>query len=295
MPSKKSSTSGPQENDNTKIILAVIGLISAIGVAYLGYRQVTDPLRISANLTQTAITNNPIVSPTQTDTTIPTEIIVPTLEPSVAPTPEIILTPTPQPLISPECLFAEIWDYTPRKTIPTDGCWKVKEFIPTTNGIQMGIITVPNSGEQQRGFYVLLKGDADLQFIIKINAFESQTISPDKTKRSNIAFGIVEGSPFNYYNGIYVYYYASKAEAGRYDIQLTKEQDVSYNGALNTDREQKIRFLLQGNRLTVYIDDVAKNIYTLTFDQNAFYFGYRLFENTELSASVSNLTISSQK
>lgn len=185
---------------------------------------------------------------------------------------------------------SEIWDYTPRKTIPTDGCWKIKEFVPTDNGAQIGIITVPGSGEQQRGFYALVNGDTDIQFTVKISAFEAQTVSSDKTKRPNITFGIVEGSPFNYNNGIYVYYYASKPEVARYDMQLTKEQDVAFNSALTVDREQTIRFKIQGKRLTVYIDGIAINAYTLTFNQNAFYFGYRLFESTDLSASISNLT-----
>jgi hypothetical protein len=287
---KKDSSSSNQNGNQIQIIFAVIGLVSALGVAYLGYRQATDPQRFSVSLTTTAAANQVPAPATNTLAIIPTDNLIPTSEPSATATTEVVFTPTPQPLISSTCLFSDIWDYTPRKTIPTDGCWKVKEFTPVNNGVQMGIITVPGSGEQQRGFYALLNGDADVQFAVRINTFESQTISPDKTKRSNLALGIVEGSPFNYYNGIYIYYYASKPEASAYEAQVTKEQDVAYNEILSVDREQKIRFLIQGKRLTVYIDGTAINAYTLTFNQNAFYFGYRLFENTDLSSAISDLT-----
>jgi len=290
MSSKKNSPSGTSDNSKTQIILAVIGLISALGVAYLGYLQVVKPIQISTSATQTADANKLFVSSTNTPITIATGTLIPILAPSTTNTEEVLLAPTLQPLITSACLFSEIWDYTPRKTIPTDECWRIKEFTPINNGTQIGVITVPGSGEQQRGFYALLKGDADIQFTVKISTFESQKVSPDKTKRSNLAFGIVEGSPFNYYNGIYVYYYASKPEVSTYEAQVTKEQDVAYNGSLSVDREQKIRFLIQGKRLTVYIDGTARNAYTLTFDQNAFYFGYRLFENTDLSSSISGLT-----
>ncbi len=110
------------------------------------------------------------------------------------------------------------------------------------------------------------------------------------TQISNIAMGIVEGSSFNY-SGIYLYYYASKPGIRRYQSQVAQEQAVSYTGSLDGEKEQKIRFLIQGHRLTVYVDDIPANrSYTLTFKQNAFYFGYRLLDNTDLSATISNLS-----
>jgi len=291
MSPKKDSSSSNQNGYQTQITLAVIGLVSALGVAYLGYRQATDPQRFSASLTATAVANQVLALATNTLTIIPTDTLIPTSEPSATATTEVVFTPTPQPLISSTCLFSGIWDYTPRKTIPTDGCWKVKEFTPINNGIQIGIITGPGIGEeQQRGFYALVNSDADIRFTVKISAFEAQKVSSDKTKRSNLALGIVEGSPFHYANGVYVYYYASKPEISTYEVQVAKEQDVAYNGTASVDREQKVRFLIQGKRLTVYIDDIARKAYTLTFNQNALYFGYRLFENTDLSASISDLT-----
>ena len=285
MSPKKNPRSETQDSDRTKILIAVISLVSTFIVAYFGYRQVVD----AGKNNQPAPINTISVSSTNTPSIILTEVIPPTFTPSA--TTEVLLTPTPQLLITPECLFAKIWFYFPRKTEPTDkGCWKITEFTPTENGIEIAKITTFDSGEQQRGFYTLLSRDADVQFTVKMHALGEQTISPNLTEVSNLAFGIVEGSSFNY-SGIYLYYYASKPGAGTYRSQVTREQSPSYNGVLDIEREQKIRFLIQGNRLTVYIDEIpVGRSYTLDFKQNAFYFGYRLLENTELSVSVSKLS-----
>ena len=289
MSRKKNSPSSTQDSNNSKtqIILAVIGLISTLGVAYLGYLQVVA----KNNQPSATPLSNIIAFPTNTPGIISTETLAPTATPGNTATTEVLSSPTPQPLISFNCLYSEKWFYTPRLAEPTDqGCWKVDYFIPSENGVEMARTTPFDSGEQQRGFYTLLSGDVDVQFTIKIHALEEQTISTDLTKVSNIALGIVEGSSFNY-NGIYLYYYASKPGAGHYKSQVAKEQSTSYNGILDIERQQKIRFLVKGSRLTIYIDDVpVGKSYTLTFKQNAFYFGYRLLGNSDLSVSVSNLS-----
>jgi len=290
MAKKEKPTSSSFDNNKTQIILAIIGLISTLTVAYLGYRQIIDPIRMTTRSTQTAEANLASIPST------PTDNIVPTLEPSATITAEALqptftFTPTATPVIAANCLSSDTWYYTPPKLIPTDGCWLEPNFAPVNNGIQIGRVTELNSGEQQRGFYTVLAGNADIQFVVKINKFESLKTSTDKTRISNLAFGIVEGSPFNYFNGIYVYYYGSKPDVGRFESQVTKEQDVAYNGALNSGRTQTIRFRIEGKSLTVYVDGVAVETYTLTFKQNAFYFGYRLFEQTDLNASMSDISI----
>lgn len=290
MTKKEKPASGSWDNNKTQITLAIIGLIGTLTVAYLGYRQIMDPMRLSTIGTQTAEAKLALVPPTNTSLPIPTETTTPTLEPTREAAPTITFTPTSVPLIAANCLSFDIWHYTPPKLIPTDGCWIEPNFAPMNNGVQIARVTEPNSGEQQRGFYTLLSGNADIQFVVRINNFESQKFSQNKTRNSNLAFGIVDGSPFNYFNGIYVYYYASKPEVGRFDVQIAKEQDVSYNSALDVGRDQTIRFRVEGKLLTVYIDGVAKAQYTLT-RQNAFYFGYRLFEQTDLNASLTELAI----
>lgn len=296
----KQSTSGTSDGNKTQIIVAVISLIGTLSVAYFGYLQVLSPQQLAIKATQTAEAKPTTIPPT--NTSAPTLDATDTLtvpastEVTASPTAEIISSPTPQPLITPNCIFSSLWTYYPRLTEPTDtGCWKVPDFTPTTNGAEMARITSLDAGEQQRGFYALLNGATEVRFTLKIHALDEQSISPDLTKVSNIAFGIVEGSSFNY-SGVYLFYYASKPGSGRYKLQVTREQSPTYTGSLDIEKAQSIRFLIQGNRLSVYIDDIpVGKPYTLTYSQNAFYFGYRLLDNTELSTSISNLSFGPSK
>ena len=294
----KQSTSGTSDGNKTQIIVAVISLIGTLGVAYFGYLQVMAPQRLATNVTQTAEARSTTIPTTNASvpTLNPTDTVTPTKELIASPTTPIISSPTPQPLITTNCLFSSIWNYYPRLVEPTDaGCWKVPDFTPATNSVEMARITGLGAGEQQRGFYALLNGATDIRFTVKIHALDEQTISSDLTKVSNIAFGIVEGSSFNY-SGVYLFYYASKPGSGRYKSQITREQSPTYTGSLDIEREQSIRFLMQGNRLSVYIDDIpVGRPYILTYKQNAFYFGYRLLDNTELSTSISNLSFGASK
>ncbi len=89
-----------------KIIGAVLGVISAILVAYITYRGITDPIRLSIGATQTAearslvkaelpvFTTVPTQAPAPTATPLPTETITPTLTQTLTPMPLVIADTT---------------------------------------------------------------------------------------------------------------------------------------------------------------------------------------------------------
>jgi hypothetical protein len=278
----------PENKDNSQVKIAVItGIVAIITVmttAIFGpaILKIMDRTAVPVTATTSNTPAPPLVPPGPTETQASTYI--PTATSPVA------LEPTP--LMIPNCIPSEIWTFFPRKAIPTDGCWFVDEFVPNDNEIQIGITTPQGAGEQQRGFYTRLDGNADIQFTLKIEKFET---FGDNTFRPNIAFGIVEGSPFEYYNGIYLYYYASKPNIERYVYTIAQEQNVFYNGALDIQQEQIVKFSIRGKKLTVSIDDIGKNEFTLNFNKNAFYFGYHLPENTNLLVTISKFSITPQK
>ena len=280
-----------------QIIVALIGLIGTVTVAYIGYRQNRDNTLDILHATQTAYasqngqplppTNTEVVSGTSptatvesTLTTTPTGTLPPTLE----------LTSTPTPIISASCMSANIWHYTFTDAIPTDGCWRdVPHFFPLDDGIRMSWNTPLNSGEQQRGFYSLVGDTADIQFVVNLSAFNSQKLSGAGNKQPNISFGITEGSPFNDYNGIYVYFYSAKPGAGSNKVQIVRNSVVYFDGSANLGDNQTIRLKVENGTLTVYINGVNHFQGTAGFTKNAFYFGYRLFEETELNVSMTKL------
>jgi hypothetical protein len=82
--------------DNTiKIVIAVLGVISAIGVAYFTYRGMTDPVKLSLGATQTAeaklLAQLPLSPSTLTPTLTPAETTTSTLPPLLTPTPIVIV------------------------------------------------------------------------------------------------------------------------------------------------------------------------------------------------------------
>ena len=295
-----SSRPAPQtfSSVNWKIIVPTTVFILILSAALLWQ----IPIKSGTKKTPTSsITIEPSV--TKISTSTPSQTPIHTKPPSETPSPTNTATQTPTltlesitestPVIQADCISSKIWSYYPLTEIATDGCWvfENREFSPQENGVLITKQTGSNSGEQQRGFYMWLEKDVDIEFTIMLEEFESSAQSTGYTDKSNLTFGIVEGDPFKYYNGIYLYFYAAKPGSSRYDFQLTREQDVSYSGAIDQNREQNIRFSLRGSRLTVYINGIARDTFTVTFKQPAFYFGFRLLEKSDLAAVVSSLVV----
>ncbi len=97
--------------DNTiKIVIAILGVISAVGVAYITYLGITTPIKLSMSATQTAEGRVLVKEELRPSTGMPTQILPPTetITPTMAPT----LTPTPPFLVDTSTLMGWVPNFT---------------------------------------------------------------------------------------------------------------------------------------------------------------------------------------
>jgi hypothetical protein len=297
----------------TKALLFVPGLtLTVVGLFLIVLPAL--PSLVTPTPTPTAVISTATYTPAPSSTIMP---ISPTSNPSITlastttPSASATLTsipPTPVPSIPPilistyfppGCIPASSWTYyPPDPNTAGQSCLHLGDFLPEDTGLSMSRVTVANSGEQQRGLYTAIQGDAEISFTVKIDNFVTRSgQSGASTFSPNIALGVTDdtGSHFTY-NGVFLYFYATSPSdfSKRLQVQVVRADGVvAYNAALDTGKSKSIKFTIQRNTLRVFVGDMERSVATISlgFSEKAFYLGYRLPEITELSASVTSFSL----
>ena len=280
--------------------MAVIAVVAVIGIliAVLRPWQSATPT-LAPTPAFTIVSTPPTTGPTSasvaTNTTVPTPVEA-TATSSPTPVPP---TPTPLLYFRSGCVVAESWIAFPRAS-NLGGCLSLSDFgfnaqdnVLSIDGRQS---TSSNSDEKQQGIYLPLAGDADIQFALEV-------MPPfwSVNDRSNLSFGILNITDgFSYVNGsVYLCYFAAQQKnASDVPIRVNPGNSLCIvsppSGARVAAFSQspRIHFSLKAGELIISVDNIAVCCERrLGFARPAFYIGYDLHGESDLSAMISDFTV----
>ncbi len=238
------------------------------------------------------------VESTSTPTIEPTLIAIqntPTVAmlPSNTPDTPVSITETPVPSaingLENNCISSDFWTpYTVNIQFPRQGnCWDLSSRGITNYKGEL-LFAVKNASEQSASMYMLLPDSGTISFDIKVDKYVVGG------KNGNIAFGLgnnndwLQAGKFIFLRitepGLPVYYV--------YGDSVTRTgETVIESYKLGTS--QRITFEVKNLILNIYIGDkqAVPTITLLPNERKVFWIGYRLPQNSEFVATISNLVI----
>ncbi|CAG1014828.1 hypothetical protein ANAEL_05092 [Anaerolineales bacterium] len=203
----------------TTIIIAIIGMIGSVLVAYFAFRGNTAPIELAINATQTAEAKQNLSKATLTT-------IVSTNTPTISPTATLqTSTPTllPEYDFSTNCINASIWIPSPNSSKFTrdNNCWDLSSIgIAAQEGKLF--FAIQNSAEQRGAIYTPIPKEGTISFNVRIDTFISGQTN------GNLAFGVstadnwLSKGKFVFFratnSGYYIVYGGEVAEVGKITI-----------------------------------------------------------------------------
>jgi hypothetical protein len=241
--------------------------------------------------------------PTRTSTLAPKaepQEIPKTVAPSATinpPTPTPTFTRTPQ-LGFEECIYSSAWTAFPGSasvTTDSSGCLVASKLGFSVQNQGLLIHAQNPSTDVRYGLYTPVEGNV----LIKLDSRVEQLETGFDDRLVSLGIGIMSLNPTNTETDGFIYYVIESPTAG-YPVFLKKkerggfEQYIQLNGdyyryVLGT--EQRIALQIDGNRLSITIDGVLVRETSLSFDQRAFFIGYKFEDIGSLQAQISNFVI----
>ena len=267
----------------TTIIVAVIGVLGSVLVAYFSLREHTAPIELAISATQTAEAKQILLSNTLAPTvsfkasaSAPTEIL-----------PTSTSTFLPEQNFSTNCINAADW--TPYTKIVSyaqvNNCWDLtKSGIAAEDG-KLSFV-VQNDIPQSGSLYMPIPKEGSVRFTVKIDTFVSGETN------GNLAFGVgtVNGwltqGDFLFLRatnlGYYIVYGNSIVTVGKRTID-------SYQ--LGSD--VVVAFQFSDLAFDIYVNNskIVSDIPLSALSSQVFWIGYRLTANSKLVASVSDFDV----
>ena len=260
----------------------ILGVISVVLVAYIGYLGIRSQIEIPIQATQTAQAN------------ITTIIASPTIDPTMILTPAIISTANP---VTPNgfengCIDSKIWTpYIKNEVLyPSNKeCLELSNFgISAQNGKLL--FSVNNTaGYLTKGIYTSILPNTEIDFTVLVS-------TPNKysSQFSYIGFGIGDANK-DPVKGAFLYYRIDEAPANTIetgDWWGTFTNKVMQQYSLN--QEYDVIFSIGNNDFSIFVDGVLTGTYNLSPKQNFFWISYRVPSDGELQVNISNFKIKSK-
>lgn len=281
----------------------VLPIVLALIAGYFAVRSATEPIRLQAELTQTAAAQqtdaaNLITGTIESTETILTEALSsPTLFPTDAP---IQTPPLPSEtgvavlrILDENCISRAWIPYEKDSSIVKNGdCWDLSNwgFYSTTNGF----LLTPTSSLSDgifHGVYLPISGNVEVRFTIDISKF-----IVDNNYSANIGVGIINTNPPGPATAGILYYHYIPANSLRI-LPMKYGQNGEYNLILPFTLEigseqQEVILKIEGPLLYITIDGVSYEPQILQFQDRAFWVSYSIPRgNSQLIANIRNLVI----
>ncbi len=265
----------------TTIIIAVIGVVGTVAVAYFAFREKTAPIELAIITTQTA----------EAKQTLSSNAFIPTVSisaPDIPPT-EIFPTSTflPEQGFSTNCINSTDWTPSPKSSLFSNenNCWDL-----TSNGIAVQdgklFFAIQNSVEQRGAIYTPIPKEGTISFNVRIDTFLSGQTN------GNLAFGV--GTVDNWLSkGKFVFFRAT--DSGYYIVYGGEITEVGKNtiDAYEIGSDIVVTYEFKNLVFDIYVDNtkIVSDIPISASRPQVFWIGYRLLPNSKLVAYVSDFRL----
>lgn len=266
----------------TTIIIAVIGMVGTVSVAYFAFREKTAPIELAISTTQTAEAKQALLSNT----------LVPTISASIPTIPPTEILPTftstflPEQSFSTNCINATDWTPSPKSSSFSNenNCWDL-----SSNGIAARdgklFFAIQNSAEQRGAIYTSIPKEGTISFNVRIDTFVSGQTN------GNLAFGV--GTADNWLSkGKFVFFRAT--DSGYYIVYGGEITEVGKNtiDAYNIGSDVVVAYEFKNLVFDIYVNNtkVVADI-PVSSSPQVFWIGYRLPPNSKLIAYVSDFRL----
>ncbi len=217
----------------------------------------------------------------------------------ITPTPATPTTSTQTPLrgFQDNCIYSSFWATYPNRESTTDtGNCLVASNMGFSVQDQSLDISVQNPGSNERyGLYSPIYGNVLIEFDLRIDEMET-TIDNELV---SLGVGIISLNPIDTETDGFIFYVIESPNTG-YPIYLKEKERGGFDQYIIIDgnyvqytpgTNQKISLLLNGNHLAIYVNAQLVRETTLTFEERAFFIGYKFENMGKLTARVSNFSI----
>lgn len=265
----------------TTIIIAIIGVVGTVAVAYFAFREKTAPIELAIITTQTAEAKQTLLSNAFTPT-------VSVSTPDIPPT-EFFPTSTflPEQGFSTNCINSTDWTPSPKSSLFSNenNCWDL-----SSNGIAVQdgklFFAIQNSVEQRGAIYTPIPKEGTISFNVRIDTFLSGQTN------GNLAFGV--GTVDNWLSkGKFVFFRAT--DSGYYIVYGSEITEVGKNtiDAYEIGSDIVVTYEFKNLAFDIYVDNtkIVSDIPISASRPQVFWIGYRLLPNSKLVAYVSDFRL----
>lgn len=278
---KKNSLSS---KDKSAIIIAIVGVIGTITVAYFGFRGNIAPTQISIYATQTAESHKEqaIATSTETPTTVHLEsALLATTESTPTPTTPVSLSS--QQDFSSDCISADIWSLsssTPPRELENN-CLDL-----SANGFKAFdeklSLRIDTDRPKASAIYMQPPQTGTIKLNVKIDKFSAG-------ENSNLVVGV--GTVDNWlYSGDFLFYRITDSKI----FMVFGESVIDYGentvNRYNLGSNDTLEFRFNGLDFDIYVNSIRVADDLELPNSPVFWIAYRLTENSSLVAEFSNFS-----
>ena len=232
----------------------------------------------------------------ETDYKEPFEVYTP-----VATLSSIVLTELAESMTTREsglqrkCLDSDFWVSLKRPSDEEGQCLQLDEWGVKAQEQGLIILNDGSSEEQRQGVFTPISNSSVIKLDVTINTL----FTPFENNLANLAIGVIPVDSMDLTLDGQLIYQKESPEEG-YPIFLKYQERSSYGDYIVVDDQylrhtedtpQQLMFVLQGERLAIFVDDVLVQNVELPFAEKAFWIGYRIPAAGKIHAYISDLEI----
>jgi hypothetical protein len=198
--------------------------------------------------------------------------------------------PTPAAASIFQCIAADLWFPYPTTLNPetSNGCLNLADWGFSTDQGRLLLVPKPVQ-DQQRGIYMPISGDVDIQFSIQLNEFRTRL-----SKAGFLNLGIVQNDPFSIYKGGYLsYQQPTPGTDSPIRVLISGSNQATQKiSVLEVGFQHDVLLSIKDNLMMFYLNgEQIGDPVSLPRTDRAFWIGYVLPSKSELEVMITNFTI----
>jgi hypothetical protein len=206
------------------------------------------------------------------------------------------LESTPTDSLTTECVDSSLWRTLTKVSIESNNCLSLNEWGIFTKDNKFTISMNSSNEVIRQGIFMPISNGAQVRLKLTI----STLYTPYDNNLANLSMGIISINSHDLETDTLLIYqkesprdgypiYVKTRERGGFDAYLTQSGD--YRKYTENTTQEILLELSETNLLTIYIDGTQVIQTVLSFQDKAFWIGYRLPENGQINAEISDFQI----
>jgi len=203
---------------------------------------------------------------------------------------------TPTDSLTKECINSSLWRTLTKVSIEPNNCLSLNEWGIFTKDNKFTISMNSSNEAIRQGIFMPISNGAQARFKLTI----STLYTPYDNNLANLSMGVISINSHDLETDTLLIYqkesprdgypiYVKTKERGGFDAYLTQGGD--YRKYTENTTQEILLELSEANLLTIYIDGTQVLQTVLSFQDKAFWIGYRLPENGQINAEISDFQI----